>query len=68
MAEKPKVWDKKRFFPKNLKEATRDYFLYVLDKCLLNGYTQASFVNHPVTFATQISKKIFKQIHNIITY
>ena len=27
-AEKPKVtvWDKKRFFPKNLKEATHDYF------------------------------------------
>ena len=28
----------KHFFPKNLKEATNDYFLYVLDKCLLNGY------------------------------
>jgi hypothetical protein len=49
-AEKPKVtvWDKKRFFPKNLKEATHDYFLYVLDKCLLNGYKQASFTNHSV--------------------
>ena len=28
----------KHFFPKNLKEATNDYFLYVLEKCLLNGY------------------------------
>jgi hypothetical protein len=28
-AKKPKVWDKKHFFPKNLKEATNDYFLYV---------------------------------------
>jgi hypothetical protein len=27
-ATKPKVWDKKHFFPKNLKEATNDYFLY----------------------------------------
>jgi hypothetical protein len=25
---KSKVWDKKHFFPKNLKEATNDYFLY----------------------------------------
>ena len=25
-AKKPKVWDKKHFFPKNLKEATNDYF------------------------------------------
>jgi len=28
-AKKPKVWDKKHLFPKNLKEATNDYFLYV---------------------------------------
>ena len=42
-AKKTKVWDKKQFFPKNLKEATNDYFLYVLDKCLFNGYKQASF-------------------------
>ena len=27
-AEKPKVCDKKHFFPKSLKEATNDYFLY----------------------------------------
>jgi hypothetical protein len=26
----------KNLFPKNLKEATHDHFLYVLDKCLLN--------------------------------
>ena len=31
---KKKVWDKKHFFPKNLKEATNDYYSYVLDKCL----------------------------------
>ena len=33
----------KTLLPKNLKEATNDYFLYVLDKCLLNRYKQASF-------------------------
>jgi hypothetical protein len=31
----------KHFFPRNLKEATHDYFLHVLYKCLLNGYKQA---------------------------
>jgi hypothetical protein len=29
IAKKPKAWDKKHFFPKNLKEATNDYILYV---------------------------------------
>jgi hypothetical protein len=29
IAKKPKAWDKKHFFPKNLKETTNDYFLYV---------------------------------------
>jgi hypothetical protein len=28
-AKKPKVWDKKHFFPKNLKETTNDYFFYM---------------------------------------
>ena len=31
LKKKPKVWDKKHFFPKYLKEATNDYFFYVLD-------------------------------------
>ena len=47
-AKKPKVWNKKHFFPKNLKEATNDYLLYVEDKCLMNGYKKASFTYHPV--------------------
>ena len=42
-AKKTKVWDKKHFYPKNLKEATNDYSLYALDTCLFNGYKQASF-------------------------
>jgi hypothetical protein len=44
LLKKKKVWDKKHFFPKCLKEATNDYFLYVLDNCLLNRYKQASFI------------------------
>ena len=28
-AKKPKVWDKKHFFPKILKEATNDYYFYM---------------------------------------
>ena len=43
-AKNPKVWDNKHFFPKNIK----DYYLYVLDKCLLNGYKQASVTYHPI--------------------
>jgi hypothetical protein len=42
-AKKRKVWDKKHVISKFLKEATNDYLLYVLDKCLFNGYSQASF-------------------------
>jgi hypothetical protein len=47
-AKKRKVWDKKHFISKFLKEATNDYLLFVLDKCLFNGYSQASFTYHPV--------------------
>ena len=47
-AKKRKVWDKKHFISKFLKEATNDYLLYVLDKCLFNGYSQASLTYHPV--------------------
>jgi hypothetical protein len=28
----------KQFFPKNLQEATNDYFVYVYDRCIINGY------------------------------
>ena len=27
--KKPEVWDKKHFFPKNLKEATNNHFFYM---------------------------------------
>jgi hypothetical protein len=45
---KTKSMGQKTLFPKTLREATHDYFLYVFDKCILNVYKQASFTNHPV--------------------
>jgi hypothetical protein len=42
---KTKCMGQKTLFSKKYKEATHDYFLYVLDKCLLNGYKHASFTN-----------------------